>query len=113
MAGASSENDPASHEILGVATDPSGTPVVLLRRVWQDKVIRDHPEVASLFDAVLRAVAAPDYVEGDPIRADRKRYFARAAGPSRWLLVVVSYEQAPARIISAFAHRKDPPRWSA
>jgi hypothetical protein len=34
-------------------------------------------------------------------------------GPSRWLLVVVSYEQTPARIVSAFANRKDPRSWSA
>jgi len=34
-------------------------------------------------------------------------------GPSQWLLVVVSYEQTPARIVSAFANRKDPKSWSA
>jgi hypothetical protein len=42
----------------------------------------------------------------------RRRYYLKDAGPSRWLLVVVSYEQEPARIISAFGNRKDPPSWS-
>ncbi len=32
-------------------------------------------------------------------------------GPSRWLLVVVSYEQEPARILTAVALRKDPKQW--
>ncbi len=41
------------------------------------------------------------------------RYYARDVGPSRWLLVVVSYEQEPARVISVFATRKDPKTWSA
>jgi hypothetical protein len=69
--------------------------------------------MAGLAAAVLDVVAAPEHVEDDPMRHDRKRYFSRNVGPSRWLLVVVSYEQVPARIVSAFAHRKDPPRWSA
>ncbi len=48
-----------------------------------------------------------------PIFEQRARYYARGVGPSRWLLVVVSYEQTPARIVSAFANRKDPKSWSA
>ena len=32
-------------------------------------------------------------------------------GPSRWLMAVVSYEQEPARIITALANRKDPKTW--
>lgn len=32
--------------------------------------------------------------------------------PRRWLLVVVSYEKKPARIISVFGNRKDPRSWS-
>ena len=55
----------------------------------------------------------PDHVARDPIFEERTRYYARDVGPSRWLLVVVSYEQQPARIVSAFANRKDPKSWSA
>jgi hypothetical protein len=62
---------------------------------------------------VLRAVSKPDHVEPDPTYEQRRRFHLREVGPSRWLLVVVSYEQEPARIISAFGNRKDPRSWSA
>jgi hypothetical protein len=87
--------------------------VVLLSRVWHEKVLRDHPELDGHLDDVLRAVHAPDHVESDPAYERRTRFHLRGAGPSRWLLVVVSYEQEPARIISAFGNRKDPRSWSA
>jgi hypothetical protein len=93
--------------------DPAGARVVLDGRVWDEKIVRAHPEVASYKDDALRAVSAPDHVAPDPASADRKRFYLRDAGPSRWLLVVVSYEQKPARIISVFANRKDPKTWSA
>jgi hypothetical protein len=95
------------------AIDPAGARVVLDPRVWNEKIVRDHPEVASHKDEALRAVSAPDHIAPDPASADRKRFYLRGAGPSRWLLVVVSYEQTPARIISVFANRKDPKTWSA
>jgi hypothetical protein len=81
---------------------------VLDARVWDEKIVRDHPEVASHKDDALRAVSAPDHVAPDPGSVDRQRFYLRSVGPSRWLLVVVSYEQKPARIISVFANRKDP-----
>lgn len=94
-------------------TDPAGARIVLDVRVWDEKIVHGHPEVASYKDDALRAVSAPDHVAPDPTSADRKRFYLRDAGPSRWLLVVVSYEQKPARIISVFANRKDPKTWSA
>jgi len=93
--------------------DPEGARVVLDEYVWVEKIVCDHPEVASHKDDALRAVSAPDHVAPDPTSADRKRFYLRGVGPSRWLLVVVSYEQTPARIISVFANRKDPKTWSA
>lgn len=57
-------------------------------------------------------IAEPDRVLPDPVYERRRRYYLRGAGPSRWLLVVVSYEQEPARLISAFGNRKDPRSWS-
>jgi hypothetical protein len=75
--------------------------------------VRDHPEIAEHKVDALQAVSAPDHVAPDPIFEQRTRYYARGVGPSRWLLVVVSYEQTPARIVSAFANRKDPKSWSA
>jgi hypothetical protein len=80
--------------------------------LWHGKVLRDHPELAGHLAEVLRAVAEPDLVLPDPVSASRRRYYLRGAGPSRWLLVVVSYEQEPARIIYAFGNRKDPRSWS-
>jgi hypothetical protein len=99
--------------LAGETTDPDGERIVLLDAVWAEKIARDHPEIGAHLSAVLRAVSTPDHVALDPIFADRTRYYARGAGPSQWLLVVVSYEQTPARIVSAFANRKDPRSWSA
>lgn len=99
--------------LAGETTDPDGEHVVLLDAVWREKIARDHPEIGPHMSAVLRAVSTPDHVAPDPIFAERTRYYARGAGPSQWLLVVVSYEQTPARIVSAFANRKDPKSWSA
>jgi hypothetical protein len=103
------EDEPAVIE----TTDPGGARVVLLRRVWDEKIARDHPEIDMHMLAVLRTVSNPDHTVPDPVYGDRTRYYARDVGPSSWLLVVVSYEQTPARIVSAFANRKDPRSWSA
>ncbi|MFZ2113076.1 MAG: hypothetical protein WAU77_05015 [Solirubrobacteraceae bacterium] len=75
--------------------------------------MRDHPEIAGHRADVLRAVSAPDHVAADPIFEQRTRYYVRGVGQSRWLQVVVSYEETLARIVSAFANRKDPKSWSA
>lgn len=91
--------------------DPQGREVVLLVRIWESKIVPARPELATLRDDVVATVAAPDQLAGDP-RDDRLRYYRRHVGPSRWLVVVVSYEQVPARIITAFASRKDPPTWT-
>jgi len=99
-------------EILAETTDPHGARVVLLRRVWEGKILRDHAELDAHLDDVLRTVAEPDHVADDRSSFERTRYYSRGVGPSRWLLVVVSYEQQPARIISAFGTRKDPVSWS-
>lgn len=98
-------------EILAETTDPHGERVVLLRRVWEGKVLRDHAELGAHLADVLRTVAEPDHVASDRSSFERTRYYSRDVGPSRWLLVVVSYEQQPARIITALANRKDPKRW--
>ena len=90
--------------------DPDGREVVLLARIWQDKIARDHPELADHLEAVIETIAKPDHVEADAL-PDRTRFYRRRVGPSRWLMAVVSYEQQPARIITALANRKDPKRW--
>jgi hypothetical protein len=93
-------------------SDPEGARVVLDRAVWVEKIVCAHPEISGHLDDVLEAVAIPDWIAPDPSFQARKRYYRRDMGPSQWLLVVVRYEQVPARIISAFASRKDPRSWS-
>ena len=90
--------------------DPDGREVVLSVRLWREKITRDHPELRDHLEDVLGTASAPDHVEPDP-RASRRRYYRGRIGPSRWLLVVVSFEQKPGRIITALATRKDPKRW--
>jgi hypothetical protein len=93
--------------------DPDGVRVVLKEIIWTEKIVRDHREIEAYRDEVLRTISVPDHVAPDPDYDERTRYYARGVGPSRWLLVVVSYEQTSARIVSAFANRKDPKSWSA
>ena len=101
----------ASEKAAGATvTDPDGREVVLLARIWEDKISRDHPELVDHLEAVVETVAEPDHVEPDAL-ADRTRFYRRGVGPSRWLMAVVSYEQEPARIITALANWKDPKRW--
>jgi hypothetical protein len=68
--------------------------------------LRDHLE------QVLAAVAAPDHREPDP-RPGRGRFFKQHVGPSLWLMVVVSLEAEPARIVTAlgYGHRRSPHGW--
>jgi hypothetical protein len=98
-------------EIIGETVDAEGARVVLLTRIWREKLLPEHIELADCMHDVLGAVTSAEHIEVDPVYPERRRSFARDVGPSRWLLVVVSYEQTPARIISAFGHRKDPPTW--
>jgi hypothetical protein len=93
-------------------TDPDGHEVVLLARIREDKITRDHPELVGHLDAVMDTVATPDHVEPDALPA-RTRFYRSGFGPSRWVMAAVSYEQQPARIITALANRKDPKRWKA
>lgn len=96
----------------GETRDPTGMSVLLPADLWQGKILQNHPELAPFLHEILRAVKMPDLVLRDSVYESRRRYYLRDAGPSRWLLVVVSYEQTPARIVTAFGTRKDPPRWS-
>ncbi len=101
---------PDHERALAEVQDPDGRVVVLLERIWAGKIAPDHPELVAYQEEVLETVSGPDHVEPDP-RVDRRRYYRRRVGPSRWLLVVVSYEQEPGRIVTALATRKDPKRW--
>lgn len=90
--------------------DPAGDRVVLEVAGWQ-QIIDEHPELEPHRDALLAIVAKPDHRGSDP-RPGRKRYWRRGLGPSRWLMVVVDYESVPARVVTAYGNRKDPPGWT-
>ncbi len=92
--------------------DPDGNRVVIPAALWFGKVLRDHAELAPHLATVLRAIGAPDHLITDPAYPGRRHYFVRDAGPSRWLRVVVSYEQEPAKLLTAYPNRKDPPLWN-
>jgi hypothetical protein len=98
-------------DLVGEARDIEGNRVVVTASVWRNKVLRVHPELSPLLNHVLRAIYSPNHVTADPKFDGRRRHFLRGAGPSRWLVVVLSYEQAPVRLISAFPRRKDPDSW--
>jgi hypothetical protein len=94
-------------DVSATTWDPHGRAVVLLRRLWTGKILRDHPERHAALADVLLTVREP-HITRPAREARRVRYLRADSGPSRWLLVVVSYEQKPARIITAFGQRKDP-----
>jgi len=90
--------------------DPAGRRVVLDVAAW-GHIIDEHPELAPHRDAVIATVAKPDHRGSDP-RPGRERYWRRGLGPSRWLMVVVDYGSVPARVVTAYGNRKDPPGWT-
>lgn len=69
----------------GTVTDPAGLQVVLLARIWEGKITRDHPHLVGHLEAVMETVARPDHVEPDA-RPARTRFYRRDAGPSRWAM---------------------------
>ena len=94
----------------GEAVDPDGRGVVLDLAGWQH-IVDEHGELAPHREAVLATVAAPDHRGSDP-RPGRERYWRHGLGPSRWLMVVVDYESMPARVVTAYGNRRDPPGWT-
>ena len=51
---------------------------MLLGRIWNGKILRDHPEMAAHLDAVIGTVHLPDHVAADP----RDERFATTAATS-------------------------------
>lgn len=52
-------------DVVGETRDPAGKRVIVPAALWQDKILRDHPELATHLDDVLRAIAEPDHVVDD------------------------------------------------
>jgi hypothetical protein len=89
--------------------DPAGRRVVLTAERWRH-ITTEHPQVTALRAEIVRTVARPDFVTPDPI-ASRTCYWRRAVGPSIWLRVIVDFDKEPARIVTAFPNRRNPPEW--
>jgi len=96
--------------ILAQTVDPGGRTVVLDERGWAH-ILQTHEEMASYRDLIMTTVSAPEHRHSDP-RPGRERFYRRTLGPSRWLFVVIHFDETPARIVTAYAKRKDPPRWT-
>jgi hypothetical protein len=101
--------------ILTETTTPDATRVVLFADTWHEHILDPHSghrELDTHLDAVLATVSAPDHREPDPFEG-RERFYKQGAGPSRWLIVVVSFEQEPARIVTAlgYGHGRSPAGW--
>jgi hypothetical protein len=80
--------------------------VVLTGERWEH-VVERHAEIEPHESSVLKAVTAPDR----RVRGTRRReewFYLAGVGPSRWLKVVVRYEDEEGRIITAFARRSFP-----
>lgn len=94
--------------VLAEVVDPDGRCVELTAERWQHIIRPDgHPELTSFQAEVLRAVQAPDERRTAP-RDNEQWFFLRGVGPSRWLQVVVAYEDDRGFIATAFGRRKDP-----
>ena len=96
--------------ILADLLDPGGRRVVLDDGGWTH-IVDEHAEMAIHRDALLVTVTKPQHRRPDP-RPSRERFWRRGLGPSRWLLVVVDFGVQPARVVTAYGNRKDPPGWT-
>jgi hypothetical protein len=57
--------------------------------------------------AILDAVGRPDLREDDPV-PDGERFYRRDLDPSRWLRVVVAFNESPAFVVTAFVQHNAP-----
>ena len=95
-------------EIIEAAETAEGQRIVLTASAW-DHISFEHPEMADFGWAILETAGNPEVVSDDP-RPGRRRHYRFQAGPSRWLRVIVDFNQEPAQIVTAHAHRKEPPQ---
>jgi hypothetical protein len=96
--------------VLAQTVDPDGRTVVLDEEGWEH-ILHEHAELALYQDEIIATVRAPGHRSPDP-RPGRERYYRIDLGPSRWLFAVVNFNETPARIVTAYGNRKDPPGWT-
>jgi len=95
----------AESKVRGKVVDPDGRTVILTERAWRH--ICQHVGMERYERAIMAAVTHPDDRHMD-IRPGRERFFAKEAGPTRWLRVVVDFSDDPGEIVTAFGHENEP-----
>jgi hypothetical protein len=87
--------------------DPQGRTVRLTPRRW-DHIVYGHPRLLPHRADVIRAVTAPTEWLEEP-RPGQAWYYLSGVGPSKWLKVVVAYdEKSTGSVITAFPRRRKP-----
>jgi len=84
---------------------PDGRPVYLSDERW-GHIVDGHPELHAWRDRILSIVREPAQVV--PGRRPGEEWFYGTGGPSRWLKVVVQWEDGRGAVVTAFARRRLP-----
>jgi hypothetical protein len=87
-------------------SDPDGRPVLVDRRTL-GHLARRRPGMAAHVDAIVAAVERPDLRQDDPVPG-RERFYRRDIDPTRWLRVVVDFNDSPAFVVTAFVQTNEP-----
>jgi hypothetical protein len=86
-------------------TDPDGRLVRFDLRTEQH-LARRRPQMLDHVQAILDTVARPDIRERD-LAPGRERFFRRDLDPTRYLRVVVDFNESPAFVVTAFVEHRE------
>ena len=92
-------------KVRGKVIDPDGRTVILTESAWRH--ICQHVGMERYERAIIETVTHPDERHMD-LRPGRERFYAKEAGPTRWLRVVVDFNFEPGEIVTAFGHDNEP-----
>ena len=86
--------------------DPDGRTVVF-DSATAAHLARRRPQMLRHVAAILDAVSRPDIRQDDPAPG-RERFYRRDLDLTRWLRVVVDFNQPPAFVVTAFIQDHEP-----
>lgn len=89
-----------------IVRTPDDVPVELTFERWRH-VIRAHPELAGCRRSVLAAIRSPTEIQCGR-KPNEAWHYLLGAGPSRWLKVVVAFDEDRGFVVTAFARRAFP-----
>jgi hypothetical protein len=91
-----------------LTTDPLGRKVQLTEERW-NHIVEGHPYMAPFRADVMRAIEEPTHRIEQP-RPDQDWFYLQGAGPSRWLKVVVAFDEDSiiGSVRTAFPRRSKP-----